>query len=1010
MADRSVKVTLTLSAEQYKAELQKAAKATEDLGKSGEKAGTQSKGALDKMLSSARENREAWTTTGTALLAVGGAITGIGLAAAKTGIEYNTLQQTSRAALTTLLGSAEAANAQMDKLDAFARTSPFAKQTFIKAQQQMLAFGIETKKVIPYLDAVQNAVAAAGGSNADIAAIVETMSKIQSSAKITAQDLIEFGNRGVNAADLIGSQMGKTGAQIRADITAGSLDATAALDALAAGMQATYGGAADNVKTTMSGAFDRVKAAWRDLSSDLMEPLVSKNGGGFLVDITNGVADAMRAFQNLPGPVKAVVGALGGLVGAGSLAAGTFLTLAPRLVATWDALAQMGKFGAGAQGAIRGLGSAMRAAASPIGLAVAGIVAAVAAIDKLTTAKTTSFSLEQYTSALLDVRDSAGLSTAALDEFFQIGKGGGESLWNYSKEITSLDDALTLLHNNDWWSDGWRDTLSWLPGASNADFQQAREGIEGIDQALSALVSGGNAEDAAAVWDMLVERAAALGIGIDDLKSDFPEYADALKAVENEQRLTAGAMDETSLAAAEQAAAAQEAADAWAKSAQSAGDSFGSIIDAYQSADAAAKESSDGAVASMDDWIAKMREQREATERWAENYRTALLQVAQEVPETGQAAAEAFVQEMVAAGADGAQALQMFVDGTPEQRAALIAEWSGTAAAIEDVMGVPTIEVAVNTTPGAQAVDAFHDYVTGLTSTTLVDADTNPADMRFNAITGKMEAYTSTTKVDANTAPATGKFNALTGTVESTTSTTHIDAEDSGARAIADASFRYASAMRPSMSILANDSSARGTINNTVAFGNSKSSRLSVFANTGQAERDINYAARARTVSLTVRATGGGSLVPSAAMATGGIIEMFAAGGFHNLAPMAPIAQVVPPNTWRVVGDNPRVDEAYIPLERSARSMAILGEAARRMGHAILPLAKGAVTSGRPIGAAGASGPVRVDVSTPPIDYDRLARVLAPVVVEAARDVALAVSAGTARSAANTRTTRGVAW
>src|SRR5690606_8708686 len=149
---------------------------------------------------------------------VGGAMTALTLAVAKTGIEYNTLQQTSRAALTTLLGSAEAANAQMDKLDAFARTSPFSKSTFITAQQQMLAFGVESKKVIPYLDAIQDAVAAAGGGNQELSEIAFIMEQISSAGKITAQDLLQFGQRGVNAAEIIGSQMGKTGAQIREEI------------------------------------------------------------------------------------------------------------------------------------------------------------------------------------------------------------------------------------------------------------------------------------------------------------------------------------------------------------------------------------------------------------------------------------------------------------------------------------------------------------------------------------------------------------------------------------------------------------------------------------------------------------------------------------------------------------------------------------------------------------------------------------------------------------------------
>lgn len=279
------------------------------------------------------QKRQAFQAIGSAATVVGGAMTALTAVVAKTGIEYNTLQQKSRAALTTLLGSAAAANAQMDKLDAFARTSPFSKAVFIQAQQQMLAFGIEAKKVVPYLDAIQNAVAASGGSNADISGLVATMSKIQSSAKITAQDLMEFGNRGVDAAGLIGASMGKTGAQIRQEITAGSLDAGRALDALVEGMDSRFAGAADNVKQTFEGAMDRVQAAWRDLSADLMKPLVDPNGGGALVDFLNWTADIMRAFQALPEPIKLTGGALFAFTGFVALASGGVIGLTPKLVA-----------------------------------------------------------------------------------------------------------------------------------------------------------------------------------------------------------------------------------------------------------------------------------------------------------------------------------------------------------------------------------------------------------------------------------------------------------------------------------------------------------------------------------------------------------------------------------------------------------------------------------------------------------------------------------------------------
>lgn len=234
-------------------------------------------------------------------LAVVLATTTRGLAAQ--GVEYNKLQQTSRAALKTLLGGAEEANAQMSKLDDFARNSPFSKGVFIQAQQQLIGFGFEAGKVIPTLDAIQNAVAAVGGSNEQISEIVEIMAKIRSSSKITAEDLNQFGERGLDAATLIGDGMGKTAAQIREDITDGALDAGQALDVLTEQMATKFDGAAGNVKGTFAGTVDRVKAASRDIGAALAQPFVDPNGGGMAVQWGNQVADVLRAVQRETKPV-----------------------------------------------------------------------------------------------------------------------------------------------------------------------------------------------------------------------------------------------------------------------------------------------------------------------------------------------------------------------------------------------------------------------------------------------------------------------------------------------------------------------------------------------------------------------------------------------------------------------------------------------------------------------------------------------------------------------------------
>jgi phage-related protein len=71
--------------------------------------------------------------------------------------------------------------------------------------------------------------------------------------------------------------------------------------------------------------------------------------------------------------------------------------------------------------------------------------------------------------------------------------------------------------------------------------------------------------------------------------------------------------------------------------------------------------------------------------------------------------------------------------------------------------------------------------------------------------------------------------------------------------------------------------------------------------------------------------------------ADGGIVKMMAEGGMMP----SDVATIVAPNTFRVIGDRPVGDEAFIPITGDARSRTILGETAKRMGYSLLPMADG---------------------------------------------------------------------
>ncbi|ACU39451.1 phage tail tape measure protein [Actinosynnema mirum] len=115
---------------------------------------------------------------------------------------------------------------------------------------------------------------------------------------------------------------------------------------------------------------------------------------------------------------------------------------------------------------------------------------------------------------------------------------------------------------------------------------------------------------------------------------------------------------------------------------------------------------------------------------------------------------------------------------------------------------------------------------------------------------------------------------------------------------------------------------------------------VTITASTKSAEEKLNeFLNKPSTKTVTVIYTGG-KPAPNGPMGVnhdGNIIKRFAEGGLHKLMPMsAGIAQIVPPNTWRVVGDRLVDDEAYIPINRSRRSQELLAYTASEMGYDLI--------------------------------------------------------------------------
>lgn len=1071
MAERVVKVSLTLSASQYQAELEKAKKSTESLGGAGTKVGKQlqdaydapaksteklsksasqfstdsqaafsasgdaakkygeqastaskassdafkdasnsvaafkpaveaSQPALDRMLTSARENREAWTTTGTALLAFGGSITAVGIAALKAGVAYNTLQQTTRAALMTMLGSAEAVEAQMSAFDAFAKTSPFARQVFLSAQQQLLGFGVEASRVIPILDAVQNAVAAVGGGNKEIEAVTYALAQMQGTGRLTGETLRDLGIYGIDAATIIGEKMGMTGAEIRKMASKpGGIPVDQVWDPLVSGMQEKFGGAADGVKNTFEGSIDRVKAAWRDFAADLAEPLVSADGGGFLIDLANKAADTMRAFQALPAPVKNTVTALGLATGAAAVLGGGLLLLVPRMVETWDGLGRMGRYGELAQSGLRKAGGAAVVAGKAFGVAAAAYGLALALDTIASSSRPAALGLEEVTAALLE-----GNSAAIYNQFGDATKNVG--------------DALDTLLGQDFGSKANR----FANGINNAfgghltdSVNDARKAMEDQGQALANLVGSGDAELAARLFEDIAAAAAAEGYSREQVLSTMAPYRDALAGVGNEQVIAT----EKTTALTEEQERAQKVMEAWYETAKRAGTSIGGVSEAYQAVIDASRQAAEeqaantkttkdawtdyynGFTVSHENWLLQMQEQRRSAENWATNYQTAIDQV-RTMPEETQAAALAIIQDLTAKGAEGMPMLQAWVDGTPEWRQEMIDAFDGKALA-EDLVGgtPPTIEVLADLDSADRSNAAWAARYTAASKANpaeaTVDAETEPAESSVDAYLRSL-----TTRDDAivpilsNVDPAQSTVTDWWSVLSRTQTNTKVGADDAPARQYVGGTIGWISRQEADVTAGADTSTATREIN---AFtGLTRSTTVKVNPDTGGFWGGIVAAISGRSVSVPVRA-------PNMAQerATGGPVFGPGSGTSDSIPAIGP-------------GGSPfRLSNNEHVLTAAEVAAAGGHGAVYRLRRELLEgrwtgLANGGevYSNARPYMSAYASP--RVTVSAPGIDYGQLARAIARESAATSERVARGLSAGRDRSASFTSSTRPDTW
>lgn len=323
---------------------------------------------------------------------------------------------------------------------------------------------------------------------------------------------------------------------------------------------------------------------------------------------------------------------------------------------------------------------------------------------------------------------------------------------------------------------------------------------------------------------------------------------------------------------------------------------------------------------------------------------------------------EAFIQAAQAAGLSAEEAARVADSiGLIPSAARIIFETNATGVTAElitvgeQVKAVPDAKSVTVNTLSDEAIAKLRSFgleveklPNGQSRILLEDAEARQKFLDFQAL---ISTTTGRMLLDMEPAQALGKLQEVVDQANSSLGRIQLDGDPTLVNGKIQQAVTFADGSRGTITLDGNPDPATGKINAVVTYGNGQHTTITIDPR-DLATPVINSIPRQITtyVNIITRygSIGGPELTRAAhGGAIGGIVKGMDSGGVLGMArggrvgvkltPMrGGIAQIVPPNTWRVIGDRIKDDEAFIPINKSRRSRRIFEETARRMGYEVV--------------------------------------------------------------------------
>lgn len=193
------------------------------------------------------------------------------------------------------LGDSEKAAGFIDNMKDFAATTSFNTEQALNLSRKLLAAQVDPGQVRSYMEILNDAAAASGGTAEQMDRVVLAISQMKTNGKIAGQELRQLAEAGIPAYKILQEELGLTAAQMK-DIGKLGISGDKGVEALLRGLEKRYKGAALRIANTLPGIWETIKDDTTFFAAEIFKaPYVALEG--FLRRWRDALEKARAAFR-----------------------------------------------------------------------------------------------------------------------------------------------------------------------------------------------------------------------------------------------------------------------------------------------------------------------------------------------------------------------------------------------------------------------------------------------------------------------------------------------------------------------------------------------------------------------------------------------------------------------------------------------------------------------------------------------------------------------------------------